>query len=477
LDGVSAWNMGAPYGFQIFLGDGQGGKPVDVSAQKSPPGGYDYFQQLRMSWTDGSCLVDINRDGWLDYVAARGGTSQTPSQHYSGVFINDKTGALVQAHGVLPFHIEYHEQVVAFDANGDRWPDLLFLSYLGLGENRLYLSTRAATLFVDASQGLPKVDPVSVSRILAVDVDADGDNDLVLARGPSYSPQPNFLWINDGKGAFAQTSGAWPSISEATIDVEIGDIDSDGDPDIVFCNGWKGGVNINDFAHQVYVNDGLGGFTARELAPKDPAWDRPDGPLWLADFDQDGSLDVLVGQHWSPSRRRARPTLYLNDGKGVFVDVTDSLWTNLPSATVSVGDGDSDGDPDIVSGQFIPPTLYYHTWVNMSRQLHVPKLPELGKTCDIEIYSRQAGSVAVPLLSFAERRTPMGIWGDLFLDPAGLVIGAPVSFASTHKQVLQVPIPSNPALRGMMLVWQAWVVDPSQPERARFTGKFADRIQ
>jgi hypothetical protein len=50
------------------------------------------------------------------------------------------------------------------------------------------------------------------------------------------------------------------------------------------------------------------------------------------------ALMCSLGNTGVRQARRARPTLYLNDGKGVFVDVTDSLWTSLPSAN-SLGRG------------------------------------------------------------------------------------------------------------------------------------------
>ncbi len=75
-------------------------------------------------------------------------------------------------------------------------------------------------------------DPGAASRgLAAVDIDQDGDQDLVLANRRGV----NEIALNDGQGRFPEV-GLRDDLHEDTYDIAVGDLDGDGLLDIVEAN-------------------------------------------------------------------------------------------------------------------------------------------------------------------------------------------------------------------------------------------------
>jgi hypothetical protein len=160
-------------------------------------------------------------------------------------------------------------------------------------------------------------------RIGLADLDADGDLDAVFANGQDNASQ---VWLNDGSGFFTDTG---QELGRYGHGIDVGDVDRDGDPDIVISTHRDSAVS------RVYLNDGKAVFQQREAA-----FDANIGfNVNLFDLDGDGDLDA-VGEGASATN------VYLNDGTGAF----DLSAVSLPLTTVW-GDLDSDGDVDVLIKQ------------------------------------------------------------------------------------------------------------------------------
>jgi FG-GAP-like repeat len=92
--------------------------------------------------------------------------------------------------------------------------------------------------------------------------------------------------------------------SEDSANVSMGDLDGDGDLDLVLAKG-----RHNPLLDRVLLNDGKGNFVASNLGP---TADRTYTAA-LADVDGDGDLDVLTSND-----RPDKKLVYLNDGTGQF---------------------------------------------------------------------------------------------------------------------------------------------------------------
>lgn len=184
--------------------------------------------------------------------------------------------------------------------------------------------------------------------ISVVDIDGDGDLDIVFANGQSYSTQGVALkprvYINNGSGFFTDdTDARVPGVTGWFRGVDAGDVNGDGLPDLVLAQ---------DYNKQplLLVNQG-GGFFANETAARLPVGTFSSARATFADVDNDGDLDIILNNCGATNRfGTGQPKLFLNDGTGVFTDATAG---RLPVGNVAqqmdviFGDVDADFDLDV----------------------------------------------------------------------------------------------------------------------------------
>ena len=282
--------------------------------------------------TQSVAVGDVDGDGDVDAVFGR--------SQGNALYLNDGTGTFIDVSAShMPPDADVGMAVALGDVDGDGDLDAVFAQRWSSspgGQDRLYLNDGSGR-FTDVTASQMPVDTEQSTDVAMVDVNGDGDLDLVFARtNLSVNVGQNRVYINDGSGVFSDESGTrMPSRSDNTECVAVGDVDGDGDPDLVFGNSLQ---------NRLYLNDGAGVFidgTATRL----PVEADLTSAVALTDFDRDGDLDLIAANYW-----RQQSQLYLNDGTGAFVDVT---ATHVPATVeksndVLVEDLDGDQDPDVV---------------------------------------------------------------------------------------------------------------------------------
>ncbi len=289
--------------------------------------------------TRGVAVGDINRDGALDVVV--GNLNTVPR-----LYLNSGDG--VQFTGSDITSSESRTDAIALaDFNGDGWLDVVVANHQFVNNRVFYHTGNPSEPFgpdgVDGVELGGEDDRVMHSQdVLVGDLDNDGDIDIVIIN----ELQENYAFLNDGAGHFTPVQiGAEADNSQAGA---LGDLDGDGFLDLVVAN-----YEIS----KVYLSSGdpAAPFSIASL-PFDLVV--PDNPSFahhaeVADVDNDGDLDILIGtaglQAEAPGTRYFN-WLFLNDGAGNFgpgvplgadLDVTNAL---------AVGDIDGDGRLDVIAG-------------------------------------------------------------------------------------------------------------------------------
>ncbi|MFK7978944.1 MAG: FG-GAP-like repeat-containing protein, partial [Saprospiraceae bacterium] len=261
---------------------------------------------------------DINGDGLEDIFigAAKGQASIILQQTSDNQFIKTNEEIFTRSRA--------SEDVDAlfFDADGDKDLDL----YVAKGSNefmgrnaqlidRLYVNDGAGN-FTQSLQILPvKESTESTSCVRAADFDQDGDLDLFvgvrLKNGVYGYPATSYLLENDGKGNFVNvTKEKAPDLQQVGMvtDAIWVDTDNDQDQDLVIVGDW---MPIKILEHQ---NGKLKIENSKlKIENSTGFWNT----IESGDFNKDGFIDFVIGNHGKNSRLKASDTepitMHVND--------------------------------------------------------------------------------------------------------------------------------------------------------------------
>ncbi|MGH9200298.1 MAG: FG-GAP-like repeat-containing protein, partial [Vicinamibacterales bacterium] len=319
----------------------------------------------------GACFLDYDLDGDMDLYIVNGATLETmgPSNPArNALYRNDGAGRFTEVGeqaGVADNGWSGGCAVGDYDNDGD--PDVYVTNY---GPNVLYRNEGNGR-FSDATAAAGVADRRWSLGAAFVDVDRDGDLDLYVANylrfssddpaarssdcrwkgvpvmcGPRGFPgEADTLYRNQGDGTFVDASVDAGVAGRALFGMGVvaGDVDEDGDEDIFVAN--------DSQDNHLFFNDGSGRFEDGALlagvALSGDGRQQASMGSDLGDHDNDGDEDLFV-TNFSDDYH----TLYRNDGKGLFTDVTAAAGLD-PARRSSLGwgtgffDYDNDGDLDL----------------------------------------------------------------------------------------------------------------------------------
>ncbi|QDU66484.1 FG-GAP repeat domain-containing protein [Engelhardtia mirabilis] len=274
-------------------------------------------------------LGDVDSDGDLDVVNLCRGSL------VAAVHLNTGNGDFSPPPSFLAGGLG-NRHLDAGDVDGDGDVDVVVVGGLGGfgGWVDLLRNDGSGSFGVAQSYGMPQVG----RNVKLRDLDGDSDLDLVWADDVDAPPYDLKTRINDGAGNFGPLQN-WTVGTCGTWDLELVDVDGDGDLDAVLAEAL---ACFGSFVQYLYVsrNDGSGAFGPPQIVAGDTTglWGVAGG-----DLDGDGDNDLV-----------ATTTLGLvvlgNLGGGSF---TPAVQISLPEGQreVALGDIDGDGDLDVVTQQ------------------------------------------------------------------------------------------------------------------------------
>ena len=293
-------------------------------------------------------LIDIDNDGDLDIVDVDG--SRVRLLRKDARAFSDRTAAT----RLERIHADGVAGVLAGDFDNDTRPDLLLF-----GSGAYTLLHQAADGGFDdvtSTAGLPRP-PGAVTTAAFVDVDHDGDLDIVAA-GTSVQ-----LLRNNGDSKFTDITsdaGLAVTLSARPIAIAPTDFDNRRDIDLVIAGGTKGALLYRN------MRDG----TFRD-ATGDVGLPQGEGisALAIGDVNKDGYPDLFFG-------RRGAGVLALSDGKGRFQS---SAVPGEGDATIAqFVDYDNDGLIDLFTVSDRGPRLFRNIgadgWIDVSASARLSAL-------------------------------------------------------------------------------------------------------
>jgi len=156
------------------------------------------------------------------------------------------------------------------------------------------------------------------SWLTTADIDGDGDMDILLANGGGYyqtgKADESVVYLNDGKGVFTDvTPTAFNNAANRNRQISVADIDGDGDLDIY----QPGAFGLDK--DKLFVQTAPGVFEDRAATQLPDGLMSHAGSCHMGDLDGDGDPDLIV-MDWNMGSTNtiAHAIMYTNDGSGKF---------------------------------------------------------------------------------------------------------------------------------------------------------------
>jgi hypothetical protein len=315
--------------------------------------------------------VDLDQDGRIDLVVADLG-ALAPEDHEKGsvVWLRRLADGSYESH-TLAAGLPRVADVEPVDVDGDGDIDLIVAAFGWRTVGGLFLLENRTTSWSSPAFVRREIDPrPGAIHVPSADLNGDGRPDLVALLAQHYESVEAYL--NEGRGAFRrETLYRAPHPAWGSSGLSLVDIDRDGDLDVLVTNGDM----LDDFLMKPYHGirwlENKGGLRFEEH----PLANLPGVHRALAvDLDGDGDLDVVACAYVdlrppgarAPQPRPDQPSLVWLEQTAPGRFNRHTLEQGAYHVTMDVADYDKDGDIDLVVGHFrTPGAPWLEVWENL----------------------------------------------------------------------------------------------------------------
>ncbi|MGA1794152.1 MAG: PKD domain-containing protein [Thermoplasmatota archaeon] len=338
---VETWDADKDGNYEIYLGGAGRTNPrtrgisayeyvvsnstwVSFGSGLPGPGSGEYYGALG--------LGDVNKDGNLDIVAPIPSMWYATSTNAVEIWTSNSNNAFTKAHTFSPGKSTNEAEVA--DLDGDNNPDIIFSYYGGL---KAYFGSGSATSWTESS---PTANNYEMDGVAAGDLNHDGLLDLVAT--PYAGTRKVYMYIQGSSRSWSEVT--FKNTANEAYGIKIADLNGDGDNDVIYGSRGEG---IKVWCGNGGGSTGGTSFTWTSNSSGLPTSTGDWNQVELGDVDQDGDLDVIA---ISSGQDRARIFInnQPNSWTELFTQSNQYLTIGGSGYGANFVDFDGDGDLDAV---------------------------------------------------------------------------------------------------------------------------------